>query len=485
MKVVLVELPPTPTGRLFEKPAKDVYSYFYLPSRAIDLLRGILHEKGFTDVTTINPRHNRGIEILSPEQLQTIYSADVIGISSITRTIPQSYELADLVRGNNPRAVIVFGGPHATAMPEESLMHCDYVVRNEGDVTFPELLERIKKDPEKPEVRDILGISYHAGKGKLQHNPSRPFTTADDLTRLPLPIYSEDTLYKSNYITINTSRGCPYKCEFCSVVTQFGSTYRAMSIDRTIEYIKYIISVKKGKGKLSIFFGDDHFGANIPRTKELLRRIKKEIPDMPRWSAQVRVETASDRELPALMKETGCFKVYIGFESIDEQTLLEWNKKQDKEKIINAISEYHRFGITIHGMFIFGSDYDTRETVLETTRFANRHNIDTIQSVTLLPLPGTPLTAEYEIKEKILTKKWHLYSGHKVIIKPALMKPKELEKAIIQGTRRFYNIVQIVRQFFRFNLGPCWKSNLALRVIGTLLRITMVREIKRQEITER
>jgi radical SAM superfamily enzyme YgiQ (UPF0313 family) len=477
-KVVLVELPATPNGGLFEEPAKDVYSFFYLPSRAIDLLKGILEAEGFHHVTAINPRHNPGREVVTEEQLRTIVSADVVGISTITRTVPQSFELADYVREKNPGAVIVFGGPHVTALPEEALEHCDYVVRNEGDITFPELLKRIEAGSGAPEVEDVLGISYRKADGTLRHNGQRPFLTPEELTELPLPVYSEDTLAKSAYITVNTSRGCPYKCEFCSVVTQFGSTYRAMSIDRTIEYLQYIISLKRGKKKFSIFFGDDHFGANISRTKELLRRILTDIPDMPRWTAQVRVETASDPELLSLMKQAGCFKVYIGFESIDEQVLKEWNKHQNRKKIVKAIQEYHKAGITIHGMFVFGSDYDTPKTVLETTRFANRYNIDTMQSVSLLPLPGTPLAAKYEKAKKILTKQWALYSGHQVIIKPALMKPKELQQAIIRGVRRFYSVPQIIKQFFRFNLGTNWKSNISLRIIGTLLRLAMIREIR-------
>lgn len=483
-KVVLVELPATPNGRLFEEPAKDVYSYFYLPSRAIDLLKGILEGEGFSDITAINPRHNRDREILSPEQVDLICSADVVGISSITRTIPQSYELAELIRGKNPDAVIVFGGPHATALPEEALEHGDYVVRNEGDITFPLLLKRLEANPQNPEVEDILGISYRMQDGTIKHNPQRPFLNSEELTALPLPVYSEETLEKASYMTVNTSRGCPYKCEFCSVVTQFGSRYRAMSVDRTIEYLRYIIDKKKGKGKVSIFFGDDHFGADIPRTKELLRRIQRDLPDMPRWTAQVRVETASDPELLELMKETGCFKVYIGFESINEETLKAWNKHQNREKIVKAIEEYHKAGITIHGMFVFGSDYDTPKSILETTRFANRHNIDTIQSVSLLPLPGTPLAAKYEKLKKILTKRWELYSGHLVIIKPALMKPKELQRAIIKGIRRFYNLPQIIKQFFRFKLGRNWKSNISLRVIGTLVRISMIREIRGGHVRE-
>lgn len=481
-KVVLVELPATPSGRLFEAPAKDVYSYFYLPSRAIDLLKGILVKEGFSRVTAINPRHNPKSEVLTEEQLKTIVSADVVGISAITRTIPQSYELADYVRKRNPKAVIVFGGPHVTALPEEALDHCDYVVRNEGDITFPELLKRIEANPESPEAEDVLGISYRGPDGTVRHNERRPFLTAEQLTELPLPVFSEAALKKSAYITVNTSRGCPYKCEFCSVVTQFGSTYRAMSVDRTIEYLRYIISLKKGKKKFSIFFGDDHFGANIPRTKELLRRIKTDIPDMPRWTAQVRVETASDPELLSLMRETGCFKVYIGFESINEETLKVWNKHQSRKKIVKAIEEYHKAGITIHGMFVFGSDYDTPKSIMETTRFANRHNIDTIQSINLLPLPGTPLAEKYEKAKKILTKRWDLYSGHLVIIKPALMKPRELQQAIIRGIRRFYSVPQIIKQFFRFNLGKNWKSNIALRIIGTIVRLAMIREIRGESL---
>ncbi len=480
MKITLVELPPTPNGKLFEEPAKDVYSFFYLPSRAIDHLNGIIRQQGFTDTYTVNPRMNKGnSEIITEEQLQTVYSSDVIGISAITRTIPQSYELAELIRKHNPGAKIVFGGPHATATPEESLDYCDFIVRNEGDITFPELLKRLEEDFDNPPLDDLKGISFRDATGNIVHNPAREFLDSALLTELPFPVFSKETLDKIRYFTINTSRGCPYECEFCSVVSHFGKQYRTMSVDRTVEHIKYIIDLKRGRDKYSIFFGDDHFAANIARTKELLRRIKTEIPDMPRWSAQVRVETARDPELLSLMKETGCFKVYIGFESIEAETLEAWNKRQDIEKIIHAVKAYHEADITIHGMFVFGSDYDRPATMKKTLKFANRMNIDTVQFVSLLPLPGTPLCKRYEEEGKILSKEWHKYSGHLVLIKPDKISPWELQKNMNRALKRFYSLPQAIRQLFRTDLSfRSWRSTTALRFIGIGVKFLGVREMR-------
>lgn len=478
MKITLVELPATQNGNLFEKPAQDVYSLFYLPSRAIDLLRAILEEHGYTDIETVNPRFNKRREVLSEEQLERLYASDVVGISSITRTIPQSYELADLIRENNPDAAIVFGGPHVTALPEEALEHCDYVVRNEGDLTFPELVARIAGDAGAPELENINGISYRDEEGNLVHTPNREFTSNEQLDALPLPVYDRDTLEKTRYVTINTSRGCPYKCEFCSVVSQFGSKYRVMSIDKTVDYIKHVIEEKKGTGKYSVFFGDDHFAANTSRTRELVKRIIAEIPDMPRWSAQVRVETAHDAELLRLMKQAGCFKVYIGFESIDEDTLKAWNKRQDLEKIKQAIRLYHKAGISIHGMFVFGSDFDTEETVKKTVDFANSMNIDTVQFVSLLPLPGTPLCKKYEEQNKILTKEWHKYSGHQVIVNPKNLSPYKLQKSMLSALRRYYNLPKALKQLFRRDKGISKGNNFVLRILGMALRYMSRQEVK-------
>ena len=478
MKITLVELPATQNGKLFEKPAQDVYSLFYLPSRAIDLLRAILEDHGYADIETINPRFNKRREVLSEEQLERLYSSDIVGISSITRTIPQSYELADLIREKNPEASIVFGGPHVTALPGEALEHCDFVVRNEGDITFPELVARIADAEGAPELADIRGISYRDASCSVVSTPDREFTSDEQLDGLPLPVYDRDTLEKTRYVTINTSRGCPYKCEFCSVVSQFGSKYRVMSIDKTIAYIKHVIEEKKGTGKYSIFFGDDHFAANTARTRKLLQRIIDEIPDMPRWSAQVRVETAHDAELLKLMKQAGCFKVYIGFESIDEETLKAWNKRQDLEKIKQAIRLYHRAGISIHGMFVFGSDYDTEETVRKTVDFANTMNIDTVQFVSLLPLPGTPLCRKYEEQNKILTKEWHKYSGHQVIVNPKNLSPYKLQKSMLSALRRYYNLPKALKQLFRTDRGISKRNNFVLRIMGMALRYLSRQEVK-------
>jgi len=222
--------------------------------------------------------------------------------TAITRTAPQSFELAARIKEANPRIKIIFGGPHPTALPKESLEFGDIVVTHEGDFTLPEVCRRLRDDFENPVLGDVLGVASKTNDGEIKINKDRPFLTSEELSSLPFPEYTE---HEKQYIThnvVNTSRGCPFECEYCSVIDNFGRQFRFTDDDYTIELIKYTIGIRRRP----IFFGDDIFNANRGRVKRILSRILDEGIDMPRWFAQVRVESACDPEMLKLMARTGC-----------------------------------------------------------------------------------------------------------------------------------------------------------------------------------
>jgi len=462
MKIGLIELYATEDGTLWGPRMKDLYSIVRLPSRATELLAAILRKRGFRSVTTFNPLYNRHRGRFHVQELEELARMDLVGISAITRTQPPSYELARNLKKLNPEIRIVFGGPHVTAHPEEALDTGDVVVRREGDFTFAELLERFSSDRQDPCLEEVKGISFRDRGGAVVHNPDRPFLTSEELSRLPFPEYPEAVRRGVSHSVIVTSRGCPFHCDFCAVIAHFGSGYRCMDVDTTVALVENTIR----QTRKPIFFGDDNFHAKPLRTKAVLNRILEKGLSMPPWGAQVRVEAAWDQELLGLMKRAGCTRLYVGVESINEETLLALNKQSSRAKNEEAIRRFNEARFSVHGMFVLGSDQDTRDTVRETVRFAQRSMLSTAQFFSLMPLPGTPLTTRYREEGKVLSRDWHLYDAHHVVVRPARMDPHVLQRELDRAHLKFYSWKEAFRHFL-FSQDRIY--NAVIRVLGNIL----------------
>ncbi len=408
-----------------------VYSRYTIPRLGVILLGTMLRDRGW-DVKVY-------IEDVSPVDMTEVLSADIVGISTLTSTAPQSYKLAEVVR--NHGIPVIMGGTHVTFCPDEALDFSDYVVRGEGEETLFELLDAMDG---KGSFDKILGLSFWKS-GKKVHTPDRPLK--EDLDSNPIPDYSLVEGWNSNaIISIATSRGCPFTCTFCSVPGMYGHGFRMHSIERVIEEIR----VNKPQ---YIFFADDLFTANRKRTKDLLRRMIEEGLT-PQWGAQVRIETAFDPELLSLMKESNCFNVFVGFESINPKTLDLFNKRQTYEKIVSSIKKFKEAGIRIHGMFVVGSDADDKETIYETSRFATEHGLETIQLMILTPLPGSPDYDQFYAtgNRELLSRDWSLYDGHHAVYRPKNMTAYELNVAAIDAMEEFYSWKTILRSALRKDL---------------------------------
>jgi len=183
-------------------------------------------------------------------------AGDVVGISAITRTAPQSYELASELKRVNPRLKIIFGGPHTTTMPEEAIRYGDIVALHEGDFTLQEVMARLEDDLDAPLLDDVAGLVFKRPDGEVVYTAERPFLTTEELSSLPFPIFAPEELRGISHNTITTSRGCPFKCEFCDVIVNFGGQFRFMDDDSTIELIRYVTRLRR----TPLFFGDDLHG---------------------------------------------------------------------------------------------------------------------------------------------------------------------------------------------------------------------------------
>jgi anaerobic magnesium-protoporphyrin IX monomethyl ester cyclase len=404
----------------------NVYDHSLLPRLGLPLLGKIMTDRGH-DVRIY-------VEVLAPVDWDDLLQADIVGFSTTTATTPPAFEMADRLRAQGK--TVVFGGAHVTFLPDEALEHADYVVRGEGQVTFVELVNALEQGGD---VSDIAGLSYHGPDGPV-HNPVRPNCDNEAFAALPPPDLSLIVGHeRMQTYPLMTQWGCPFNCNFCSVIKMFGRRVRARRVEDVLDELE---TVPPGK---SVFFYDDNFVVDKRRTKALLRGMIERGLNIP-WSAQMRAEAIYidkktgewDTELLELMHETGCDYVYVGFESVNPEALEEFNKQQTVEVITGSIEAFHEYGVPIHGMFILGCDADTPETIEATVKYAIKQRIDTVQFLIITPLPGTEFYAQMEADGRIISDDWALYDGHHVLTQPAHMTPYELQRASFRAMLRFY-----------------------------------------------
>jgi radical SAM superfamily enzyme YgiQ (UPF0313 family) len=433
-KVVLIEP---------KSPGVHVFSGFKLPRLGLPILGALLKEMGIS--STIYYQQATRLD------WNEIGSADLVGISTTTSTAPEAYRLAQRVKslGDIP---VVLGGAHSTFMPDEGLRSgADYVVRGEGEETLPELIGYLNG---KGSLDDIRGLSY-LRDDEVVHAPDRP--RVKHLSSLPWPdLKLIRGFEKMRVVPMVTSRGCPFDCNFCSVTQMFGRQFR---FRETEDVIAEMAELYHANPKRTFFFYDDNFTANRARTVELLNRMLEE-GITPHWTAQARVDIAHDPELLDLMRRSGCKILYLGLESINPNTLEEFNKQQTVEDIEEAVTQLHKRHIMVHGMFVLGSDADNPGTVRDTVRFAKKTGVDSVQFMILTPLPGTQLFEQLQAEERIFDYDWERYSGFHPVFYPRNMSPARLQfEIILNAYRKFYSSWQ------------CWKMGLSFRWRDMAIRL--------------
>jgi radical SAM superfamily enzyme YgiQ (UPF0313 family) len=400
MKIIFVE--PLAQENVFS-------SYMNLPLLGPLYLAAILKKNGY-DVKILNEN------ILKRKVRMNELDADILCITSLTTTIERAYEIAKQFKANNPNSRVIIGGIHASFVKEEVAKFADHVIIGEG--------EKIILDIVKGRIKDKF----------IYGQP------VENLDEIPIPDFS--LLEKSESIDIMpvmTSRGCPHGCVFCSVTKMFGRRFRINSIGRVIEELKRI------KQK-EIFFYDDHFAAIKNRLHELLDRMIKENINK-KWSAQVRVDVANDKELVKKMSDAGCKWVYAGLESVNPETLKQYNKAQTVKDIKYSIKTFHDYGINVHGMFVLGSDADDKSVFRQTSDFCDDYNIDTVQYNILTPIPGSSMMQKLENENRLLHKRWKFYDGLHVVFKPKKMTALELQTGTLDAFKDFYSYSKGVKEF--------------------------------------
>ncbi len=373
--------------------------------------------------------------------------ADLVGISIMTCYAPRAYQLAaDFRRRGVP---VVLGGVHPTYCPEEALQHCDAIVTGEAEDTWPRLL-----------------ADFEAGRME-RHYKMEKFPALENYKSPRVDLLSADA-YMTRECTF-TTRGCHFDCEFCSVSPFNGKSTRRRPVPEVIAEItrvkqwvctelvermgsasmleasKIAAKIRFGLEDGGIFaFVDDLHNSNRAYCRELWQALK---PLKIKWGCQSTLFLGDDEEMVKLAAESGCVSVFVGMESIFEESLGETHKPFNKvKKFAEEIKMFHDHGIMVNPGIVFGFDNDDESVFERTLEFLIKNNCELAYFNVLTPLPGTPLHARYEAEGRIFDRNWAHYDGKHVTFTPTRMTPEQLQDGFHWAQHHFYSLPSIWRR---------------------------------------
>ena len=330
---------------------------------------------------------------------------DAVAISSFSAQIKEAYELADRYRAVG--TTVILGGLHVTACPDEALQYADSVVIGEGEPMWPQVMHDLQQDDLKPRY-DARGNTF-------------------DLAQAPMPRFDLLDHERYNRITVQTSRGCPFDCEFCAASIRLSPKYRVKPVPKVIDEIRQIKSAWK---KPFIEFADDNSFVNKHHSKALLRELAKE--DI-RWFTESDLAIAKDDELLALMRDSGCAQVLIGFESPSPDGLKgverkgDWKAKQ-YDQYLDAIDRIQSHGISVNGCFVLGLDGTGIDSFNSVRDFVRQSGLHEVQVTVQTAFPNTPLYTRLQQSGRIIHEQaWELCTLFDVNFIPDSMSVEELE----------------------------------------------------------
>lgn len=374
-------------------------------------------------------------------KLQQERPADVVGFyGSISSTIPRLYQLADLYKKMG--VLTIAGGKHVENLPEEALNNnIDIVSQNEGDQTIREILKYFQDG--KP-FDNIKGIIFQEN-GKIRKNPEREII--ENLNILPFPDFNLLRYAKMHFYPISRTRGCNSKCEFCAVKEKA----RCASPQWLMAQIKHLVETRKAT---HFFEASDHFAANRAEAIEfckLYADYQKKIGKKLVTTVQIRITDARYPELLEAMKEANINTCAIGYESPIDEELIAMKKGYVSEDLVKWTDTFHKYGMFIHGMFIFGypkkeknfSTISLDEKVKRFRTFIKKAKIDTVQLLLTIPLPGTELRKRLIEENRLYPLEqigWEYYDGQYPLFEPDDgISPEDLQKAMAKIMTKFYH----------------------------------------------
>jgi radical SAM superfamily enzyme YgiQ (UPF0313 family) len=377
------------------------------------LLRALGFKRSFLDlgIQTVMACTPRGVDVeLVDEYLREIdydTPADVIALSAKTSCVTQAYAVAKEFRRRGRR--VILGGIHASLRPDEALEHVDCVVTGEAETVWPHV------------VADLA-------KGKLA--PRYDASGFPPMDAIPVPAWRAAPTHQYLFHQLQTTRGCPFRCKFCSVPDISGQDFRFKPVERVVAEIQ---ALPRARGPIAsgkpLYVVDDNFISRTRYTKELLRALVplRERGRLPSWSAETTLNVANDDELLDLFQAAGCATLIIGFESVSEASLAAMDKPVNFCLTYQeAIERIHARGMTVVGNFIVGFDTDTLSVFKDTIDFVQRAGILYPFFSILTPMPGTSLFDEMKAAGRLDHERWELYDTRHVVFEPKNMRRDQL-----------------------------------------------------------
>ncbi len=344
---------------------------------------------------------------------------DLVGISIMTATAKRGYHLAKTFKEKGSK--IVYGGIHASVMPEEAINYGDAVVIGEAEESWPMLIEDFKNNSLKAFYRSPP--SY--------------------LTKAPLPkrtIKIDRSILGYKWPGIYTTRGCPYNCEFCSVSDVYGRKIRHLPIPLVIK------DIENAESKFFLLL-DDNVAADPKYARDLFQTL---APLKIEWGGQSTIAIARDSHLLRLCQKSGCQGLFIGLESVSPMSMSRMYKtfKSIKENE-DAIKKIQDSGILFHPSFVFGFDDDSKTIFDDTLEFLYKNRITTATFNILTPYPGTRLYQRLRKEGRLISEDWSLYNHSTVVFRPKNMTERELAEGYFYLKKDFYSLNNICRRIAR------------------------------------
>lgn len=420
---------------------EGAYHHPLFPPVGLAYLAAVLDQNGFEVKAYDCPACGFTQENLKAEL--SSFAPDIVGIASMTSTIPSALESARVAKETLPNCKVIMGGPHATFADEQILTEekaVDVVVRGEGEMT---LLELAQTNVDSKNLPQVQGLSFR-NNGQIVRTAQRPFI--EDLDALPRPAYKFFPMDKyritgKRHLPIMSSRGCPFQCSFCVASQMFGAPFRARSPKNVVDEL---IWLRDEYGAEGISFHDDTLTLDKKRIIDICDEMINRKAIIP-WGCQTRVDTVS-KEILAKMKKAGCNEVSFGVESGCQEILNAVHKKVQISQAENAIKWAKEEGLFVAVSTIIGYPGETKESMQQTADLMRRIEPDDAWICIATPYPGTELRAIVEKNGWKMTNDWTKYNTMNPIFDNPTVDSEEYGKMRKNFYNSFYTPKYVLRQ---------------------------------------